>query len=82
MSTIMPRRLSQPDFFIVVTATFRVVYVLLIIKIETRRILHFNVTRHPTAEWAIQQFKECVIGDEGYRFIIHDRDSIYSAGVD
>src|SRR5262252_5192279 len=70
------------DFFIVVTATFRVVYVLLIMEIETRRILHFNVTRHPTAEWTIQQFKECVIGDEGYRFIIHDRDSIYSAGVD
>ena len=78
----MPRRLSQPDFFIVVTATFRVVYVLLIMEIETRRILHFNVTLHPTAEWTIQQFKECVIGDEGYRFIIHDRDSIYSAGVD
>jgi len=70
------------DFFIVVTATFRVVYLLLIMEIGTRRILHFNVTRHPTAEWTIQQFKECVIGDEGYRFIIHDRDSIYSAGVD
>src|SRR5215813_11517007 len=46
------------------------------------RIVHLNVTRHPTAEWTMQQFRECVIGDEGYRFIIHDRDSIYSGEVD
>ena len=38
------------DFFVVVTATFRIVYVLLIMEIETRSILHVNVTRHPTAE--------------------------------
>jgi putative transposase len=70
------------DFFVVVTATFRIVYVLLIMEIETRRILHVNVTRHPTAEWTRQQFRECVIGGEGYKFIIHDRDSIYSREVD
>jgi putative transposase len=70
------------DFFVVVTATFRLVYVLVIMEIGTRRILHFNVTRRPTAEWTVQQFRECVIGDEGYRFIIHDRDSIYSSEVD
>jgi putative transposase len=70
------------DFFVVVTASFRVVYMLLIMEIETRRILHLNVTRHPTAEWTIQQFRECVIGDEGYKFIIHDRDSIYSKALD
>jgi putative transposase len=70
------------DFFVVVTATFRFVYVLVVMEIETRRILHLNVTRHPTAEWTMQQFRECVIGDEGYRFVIHDRDSIYSSEVD
>jgi putative transposase len=70
------------DFFVVVTATFQFVYVLVVTEINTRRILHFNVTRHPTAEWTMQQFRECVIGDEGYRFIIHDRDSIYSSEVD
>jgi putative transposase len=70
------------DFFIVVTATFRLVYVLVIMEIGTRRILHFNVTDHPTAAWTLQQFRECVIGDEGYRFIIHDRDSIYSGELD
>src|SRR5262249_32272264 len=53
------------DFFVVVTATFRVVYVLLIMEIGTRRILHFNVTKHPTAAWTLQQFRACVAGDEG-----------------
>jgi len=70
------------DFFVVVTATFRFVYVFVVMEIETRRIIHLNVTRHHTARWTMQQFRECVIGDEGYKFIIHDRDSIYSSDVD
>ena len=70
------------DFFVVATATFRLVYVLVIMEIGTRRILHVNVTQHPTAEWTLQQFRECVSGDEGYKFIIHDRDSIYSRELD
>ena len=74
--------LIAADFFIVATATFRLVYVLVIMEIGTRRILHFNVTQHPTAEWTLQQFRECVAGDEGYRFVIHDRDSIYSRNLD
>ena len=52
------------DFFVVMTATFRVVYVLLIMEIGTRRILHLNATQHPTATWTLQQFRECVTGDE------------------
>src|SRR5947207_5224365 len=70
------------DFFIVVTATFRLVYVFVIMEIGTRRILHFNTTCHPTAEWMLQQFRECVTGEEPYKFIIHDRDSIYSKELD
>ncbi len=70
------------DFLVVVTATFQLVYVFVIMEIETRRILHFNVTRHPTAEWTLQQFRECICGDEGYRFLIHDRDRIYSRELD
>src|SRR5262249_10455525 len=49
----------RPDFFVVVTATFRLVYVFLIMELDTRRILHSNVTCHPTAEWTLQQFREC-----------------------
>lgn len=49
---------------------------------ETRRILHCNVTAHPTAEWTAQQFREAVPSDHLYRFLIHDRDSIFSREVD
>jgi putative transposase len=61
------------DFFVVATATFELVYVFIIMELESRRILHFNVTPHPNAEWTLQQFRECIAGDEGYRFVIHDR---------
>ena len=70
------------DFFVVVTATFQLVYVFVIMEIASRRVLHFNVTRHPTPDWTLQQFRECIAGDEGYRFVIHDRDRIYSHDLD
>ena len=78
----MRRPSSRGDFFVVVTATFQLTYVFLIMEIGSRKLLHFNVTRHPTAEWTLQQFRECVTGDEGYGFVIHDRDSIYSKELD
>jgi len=70
------------DFFVVVTATFRLAYVFVIMEVASRRLLHFNVTRHPTADWTLQQFRECIAGDEGYRFVIHDHDRIYSHDLD
>jgi putative transposase len=70
------------DFFVVSTGTFQLVYVFIVMEVGTRRLLHYNVTRHPTANWTLQQFRECVTGDEGYRFVIHDRDSIYSNELD
>jgi len=42
------------DFFVVITATFRVLYVFVLMEVGTRRILHHNVTAHPTAEWTLQ----------------------------
>ena|SRR5215831_1199382 len=42
------------------------------------RILHHNVTAYPTAEWTLQQFRGALPGDHGYRFMIHDRDAIFS----
>jgi putative transposase len=66
------------DFFVVVTATFRMTYVFVVLEVGTRRILHWNVTAHPTAEWTAQQFRMIVAGDEPHRFVIHDRDAIYS----
>ena len=70
------------DFVTVVTATFNRLYVLVIMEIGTRKILHCNATAHPTAEWTAQQFREAIPSDHNYRFLIHDRDSIFSAEVD
>ena len=70
------------DFFVSVTATFRVLYVFVAMDIGTRRILHLHVTEHPTAEWTIQQFREFLAFDHPYRFLIHDRDGIFAPSVD
>ena len=67
------------DFLVILTATFRV---LQIMEVGTRRIAHFNVTAHPTAGWSLQQFREVMTGERPQRFVIHDRDSIYSADLD
>ena len=65
-----------------ITATFRTLYLFVIIDVGTRRILHQYVTAHPTAEWTLQQFREALPGDHPYRFVIHDRDSIFSKRLD
>jgi hypothetical protein len=70
------------DFFVTVTARFRLVYVFVILDMGTRRIVHWNATEHPTAEWTLQQFRACVTGDGPHRFVIHDRDSIFSSALD
>jgi hypothetical protein len=68
------------DLFLVATATFRLCYVFVVLEIGTRRIVHWNVTRHPSAAWTSQQFRMITPGD--HRYVLHDRDSIYSDGVD
>ena len=51
-------------------------------EVGSRRILHYNVTAHPTADWTRQQFREAIPSDHGYQFVIHDRDSIFSRELD
>jgi transposase InsO family protein len=51
-------------------------------EIGARRILHCNVVAHPTAEWTTQQFREVLAEAHPYRFVIHDRDSIFSRSLD
>ena len=70
------------DFLVAITARFRVLYVFVAMEVGSRRILHSNVTAHPTAAWTLQQFREAIPSDHGYGFLIHDRDSIFSAEVD
>src|SRR5262245_18112854 len=52
------RSVLATDFFVVVTASFRVLYVFVVLEVGSRRILHWNVTEHPTAEWTAQQRSE------------------------
>ena len=76
------RSVLASDFFVVVTATFRILHVFVVLEVGTRRILQWNVTAHPTADWTAQQLRQIIPGDQLHRFVIHDRDTIYSEGVD
>jgi putative transposase len=70
------------DFFTVVTAAFKVLYVFVVVEHASRRILHFNVTRHPTGDWTLQQLREAIPDDHSYGFLIRDRDSKFSQRLD
>ena len=70
------------DFLVAVTARFQVLFVFIVMEVGSRRILHYNVTAHPTADWTRQQFREAIPSDHSYQFLIHDRDSIFSAELD
>ena len=73
--------IAAMDFFVVPTVTFRVLYVLLIISHDRRRILHFNVTTSPCAQWTGQQVVEAFPYETKPRFLLHDRDSIFGSGL-
>lgn len=66
------------DFFTVPTATFRILYCFLVIIHARRRVVHFNITDHPSADWTAQQIVEAFPYNESPRFLIRDRDSIYN----
>ena len=70
------------DFFVAVTATFRLLYVLVVIEHRSRRLIHYNVTAHPNATWTLQQLREAVGYEDQYRFLIHGRDGIFSGQLD
>ena len=71
------------DFFCVHTILFQTLYVFFVIRLANREVLHVEVTRHPTAEWAAQQIVECCAWDRWPpRFLIHDRDSRYGMSFD
>jgi putative transposase len=55
------------DFFVTATASFGLLYVLVVMEVGTRRIAHFNVTAHPTADWTLQQLREVVTGAQPYK---------------
>jgi len=65
------------DFAVVPTATFGILYVFFVLSLNRRRVLHFNVTQHPTAKWTAQQVVEACPFDLPGRFLIRDNDKIY-----
>jgi len=71
--------MAAMDFFVVPTVTFRLLYVLIVIKHERRKIVHFNITQTPTATWTAQQMINAFPYDTAPKYLLRDRDSIYGS---
>jgi hypothetical protein len=69
------------DFFVVPTVRFRLLYVWDAIDHGRRRILHFNVTENPAACWVTQQLRDAFPDEPAHRFLLFDKDAIFSASV-
>src|SRR2546428_8377432 len=65
------------DFFTVPTARLRVLFVFMVLAHDRRRVLHFNVTEHPTAAWTAQQIVDAFPDDSAPSYLLRDRDSVY-----
>ena len=66
------------DFFTVPTASLRVFFVLVVLAHQRRRVVHFNVTEHPTAAWTAQQLVDTFPDDTAPSYLLRDRDHVYS----
>jgi len=66
--------LASIDFFVVPTAALKVLFVLVVLVHGRRRIVHFNVTEHPTAQWTAQQLTEAFPFDTAPRYLLRDGD--------
>jgi transposase InsO family protein len=73
--------IAAMDFFTVPTITFGVLYCFFVISHDPRRILHFNVSRHPTSLWTVQQLREAFPFGSAPRFLIFDRDGKFGPEV-
>jgi transposase InsO family protein len=71
------RDLVSVDFFTVPTAGLRVLFVLVVLAHHRRRVIHFNVTEHPTAEWTAQQLVDAFPEDTAPAYLLRDRDHVY-----
>jgi hypothetical protein len=73
--------IAAMDFFTVPTITFGVLYCFFVISHERRRILHVNVTKHPTSAWIIQQLREAFPFEASHKYLIFDRDQKFGFEV-
>ncbi len=69
--------IAAVDFFVVPTATFRLLYCFLVLSPDRRRVVHFNVTAHPSAAWTAQQIVEAFPFEEAPKYLVRDNDGIY-----
>jgi transposase InsO family protein len=74
-------QLASIDFFTVPTLTFRILYVFVVLSHERRRVVHFTVTEHPTAEWTSRQLLQAFPFQSAPRYLLRDRDRIYRQDV-
>jgi hypothetical protein len=74
-------QMASMDFFTVATALFRVLFVFVVLSHDRRRVVHFNVTEHPTEAWTAQQLREAFPWDEAPRYLVRDRDAIFGKEV-
>src|SRR5881398_1899594 len=74
-------QMVSTDFFTVPTITMRVLFVFIVLEHDRRKVLHFNVTEHPTGAWTAQQIVEAFVDREAAPYLIRDRDTRYSAEV-
>ena len=70
-------QLVSVDFFTVHTVWFEILFVFIVLAHDRRRVVHFNVTAHPTAEWTAQQMLEAFPFDTAPKYLLRDRDRIY-----
>ena len=70
-------QMMAADFFVVPTATCRLLFVLIMLAHDRRRIVHVAVTAHPTATWTAQQLRDAFPWDQAPRFLLHDRDHAF-----
>jgi hypothetical protein len=70
-------QLVSTDFFVVPTVTFRLLFVFIVLAHQRRRVIHLNVTAHPTSAWTARQLAEAFPWEGAPRYLLHDRDSIY-----
>jgi putative transposase len=71
------RDMVSADFFVVPTATFRLLFVFLVLSHDRRRIVHFGITAHPTAEWTAQQLVDAFPWASAPHYLLRDRDGSY-----
>jgi putative transposase len=71
-------QIMAADFFVVPTVTYRLLFVLVILAHDRRRVVHVAVTEHPTSAWTAQQLRNAFPDDACPSYLLHDRDAVFT----